>query len=276
MQMCRLCLPTASGRLPPTQLTAQDFEEFFNLLALPIEGLHLPGRESQIAGGQVPLAVFDERDFDPTAEFPPRVAEAMWPVLRQALAIEVPILLQAGHEVPPVAADLFEQGFGAVPAIHQHAVRLQPQVMRPSQEFRRQHHFTLSAFPPEFDPDRQPALPVGPDQRDQIESPHDFLQARRVDPRNPEDVFPELIQDRVINFEPASTADPGLRKLLPQECWPAARRLQQARELIVTDSGKTFTQLGRVGFGVAVAEGYDEEGHQGFHRYFLRQRKWKS
>jgi len=149
-------------------------------------------------------------------------------------------------------------------------------MVRPPQELRGEYHFALSAFPPEFDPDWQPPLPVGPDQRDHVEPADDFLQARRIDPGNPEDLFTELVEDCVINFEPAATSDPRLCKLLPQECWPAARRLQQAGEAIVTQVGKAFSQFRGVSFGVAIDQGYDEEGHQGFHRYFLRQRKWKS
>src|SRR5205085_1469108 len=170
---------------------------------------------------------------------------------------------------------LLEQGLGAVPAIHQYIVWLQPQLLGPTQQLCRQYDFTLFALAPNFDPDGDTPVTIGPNQGHQIESAHHALQTRTIDPRDAKDLRAELVQDRVVELKPAALSERPAGEIAPQECLPVARRLQQARELIVTQVVETFGAFDRVGFGRAITQGYDVTGHQGFHHYFLRQRSRK-
>jgi len=62
------------------------------------------------------------------------MAKAMRPMFAQLLFFELAILFQARDEVSLVRSNLFEQLFGAIPAIHHHVIRLQPHTFGPAQE----------------------------------------------------------------------------------------------------------------------------------------------
>jgi hypothetical protein len=109
------------------ELIFTDSNHLLNLGADAIHPADLGSWHLQAIGGVVLLAVSDNQYFQPPAELADLGPVRMAPMVTERLPIEAAIILEASHEVPPIVANVLEQGFGGVPGIKEHILGLATQ-----------------------------------------------------------------------------------------------------------------------------------------------------